>query len=143
MKTTKIDSEIDQEPESIEPEEVIKAPKKKKSLSNLRRQLNEEELKSSGVQVLLLDKIDELEEQVSEFSGFRDKFYKADKEKSVLEERMRHSIASEIMFGTALTLGALLIGLNPTYEETKFTNYLLVIGGILIIGAILSRVVRK
>ena len=134
---------VDQEPEAIEPQEVFEAKKRRRATSKLRRELTEDELASSGVQRFLLDEIDQSEQRVSELSEFQKCYYKADKEKAILEERMQHSIASEIMFGVSLTLGALLIGMSPSYETTKLSNYLFAIGMLLIIGGIASRMVRK
>jgi len=138
------DSEnFDQEPEAIEYQEAAEAKKKRRATSKLRRELTEDELTSSGALRLLLDELDQSEQRVSELSEFQKCFYNADKEKAVLEERMRHSIASEIIFGTNLTLGALLIGLSPSYEVTNLSEYLIGIGILLIVGGIASRVVRK
>lgn len=139
------DSErLDQEPEVKEPEKAIETPKARRAFSKVRRELSEEELSSPAVHRLLLDEIDQLEQQVVELSEFRDRFHKTDKEKAVLEERLRISIASEIIFGVCLTIGAALIGLTPFLWTTKPQGHLsLGIGIILIIGGIISRAVRK
>ncbi len=139
------DSErLDQEPEAKEHEETAQAPKARRAFSKVRRELSEEELSSPAVHRLLLDELDQLEQQVVELSDFRDRFHKTDKEKAVLEERIRKSIASEIIFGLCLTVGAALIGLTPFLWATKPQGPLsLGVGVILIIGGIISRAVRK
>lgn len=139
------DSErLDQEPEAKEREEAVEAPKARRAFSKVRRELSEEELSSSAVHRLLLDELDQLEQQVVELSEFRDRFHKTDKEKAVLEERTRKSIASEIIFGLCLTVGAALIGLTPLLWDTKPQGHIsLGIGVILITGGIISRAVRK
>lgn len=135
---------LDEESEAIDHKEVAEAPKARRAFTKVRRELTEEELASPAAQRLILDELDQLEQQNVELSEFRDRFHKVDKEKAILHERMRKSIASEIIFGLCLTVGAALIGLTPLLWVVKLHGLLsLAIGVILIIGGVLSKAVQK
>ena len=62
-------------------------------MSNVRRELSEEELSSPAVQRMLLDELDRLETEageLKEFKEFKDRFYSADKDAAVLESGFAH-----------------------------------------------------
>lgn len=65
--------------------------KGRQALSNVRRELSEEELSSPAVQRMLLDELDRLETEAGELKEFKDRFYSADKDAAVLGERLRAS----------------------------------------------------
>lgn len=136
----------DQEPEvkEADKDKVIEAPKERRAFTKVRRELSEEELSSPAAHRLLLDDLDRLEQQVVELSEFRERFHKTDKDKAVLKERIRTSIAFEIISCVCLTIGAALIGLTPFLWNTKpLGHFSLLVGGILIICSIIAKAVKK
>jgi hypothetical protein len=99
---------------------------------------------SPAVQRLLLDEIDRLEREAFELSGYRDRFYEMDKCKAVLEQRVNQSIASEIIFGVCLCVGAAALGYAPAVWNNQPSGYIsIAFGLILIIGGIVSRLVKR
>jgi hypothetical protein len=81
------------------------APKSRRALSRLKRELTDEELSSPGVQKLLLDALEQAVEENGELRCFRDKYYESDKQNGVLREKFKTHVAVE-----ALSLGSLSIG---------------------------------
>ncbi len=67
---------------------------------------------------MLLDRIFDMRQQLRGEAEFRAQFHEADKERAVLKEKLKTRIASEIMFGFALTVGSLLIGFAPSLWST-------------------------
>lgn len=123
---------------------AAEAAKARCAFSKVRRELSEEELSSAAVARLLLDEVERLEHQVTELSEFRDRFHKTDTQKAVLEERIRKSIASDIIFGLALTVGAILIGLTPSLWATKPQGPIsLALGVVLLGGGVILRARAK
>ena len=105
----------------------------------------DEDLKSSGVQKMLLADIVRLENEVILTSIYQDKFHTTDKQSAILTEKQKTFVFSEILYSTSLTLGAVLIGLSPSIEKGKLIEPWLIggIGGLLIIGAIITKVFKK
>ena len=52
--------------------------KGRQALSNVPRELSEEEISSPAVQRMLLDELDRLETEAGELGEFKDRFYSAD-----------------------------------------------------------------
>ena len=84
--------------------------KGRQALSNVRRELSEEEISSPAVQRMLLDELDRLETEAGELREFKDRFYSADKDAAVLRERLRASVARD----SGLAIGAAMLGLVPS-----------------------------
>lgn len=119
--------------------------KQKSHFSKLRTELTDEDLKSSGVQKMLLADIVRLENEVIETSIYQDKFHTTDKQSAILTEKQKTFVFSEILYSTNLTLGAVLIGLSPSIEKGKLIESWMIggIGGLLILGAIITKVFKK
>lgn len=134
---------IDLEPD--EPSIVSSSGKKARSaLSKIRRDINEDEISSPGALKLLLDKLDNLEFQVAELTDYRDSFYEADKNVAVLKTKLTKNSASDILYSFSLSIGAVLLGLAPSVWKTQpFGVISLVIGGLLVLAAIIFRVKDK
>lgn len=114
------------------------------ALSGIRRDLTDEELTSPGARKLLIDRLDQMEVRLIELRGFRDKFYEADKQVAVLKEKAMKDWAGEILYGVALSMGAVLVGLAPSAWDCKGYGWLSLLTGIvLILGGVASKVVRK
>ena len=134
-----IETEADAEPVSENTIEHVKSSNK--AFSKLALELTDDELKSTGVQKMLLAEISRLESTVAKSENFRTKFHEADKDKAVLIEKEKTFIFSEILYSLSLTLGAVLIGLVPSMTSNKLE--IGAIGGIFILGAVIAKVVKK
>ena len=106
-----IDEKPDQEPRSADsesPEEpALKFPR---PLSAIRREITEEELDNPATKRLIIGELDRLEGVVGSLAEYRESFHEADKEVGVLKERLKRTVAVDIIFGTTLTVGAALVG---------------------------------
>ncbi len=130
----------DLEPEVRPEEPEAPATKGLRAFSRLRREVSEEELTSPGAVRLLLAHLDRTDEQVAELAGYRDRFYQADKERAILQERLKTKIAAEIIFATCLTVGAALIGFSPGLWSTAPYGWIsIILGSLLIAGGVVSR----
>ena len=89
--------------------------KGRQALSNVRRELSEEEISSPAVQRMLLDELDRLETEAGELREFKDRFYSADKDAAVLRERLRASVARD----SGLAIGAAMLGLVPSLGHSS------------------------
>ena len=135
---------FDQDSGALDDPASVDAPKGRRSFANMRRELSEDELSSSGVQKLLIDDIERLERENSTLSGYRDKFNRADKEAVLLREKEKRSIVADVMFGVCLTMGAAAIGFASSNPTSKPNGWIIVvIGGILIVGGIVSKVIKR
>lgn len=134
-----IETEADVEPLNEKSIEHVKSSRK--AFSKLALELTDDELKSTGVQKMLLAEISRLESTVVKSESFRTKFYEADKDKAVLIEKEKTFIFSEILYSVSLTLGALLIGLVPSMTSNKLV--IGAIGSLFVVGAIVAKVVKK
>ena len=119
--------------------------KGRKAFNNLRRELTDEELTSPAVQRMLIDEIERLEKENNELNQYQVNYHKADKKAAVLEGKLKEKVAVEVIFGVCLTVGAGLIGLAPSIWKPDSPHgwISLVLGGILIIGGIASKVVKR
>ena len=135
----------DQEPGSTEaPESSTFAPKSRQSLSKLRRELSEEELSSPAAHRLLIEELERLDRLNAELHGYRTRFHTADKRVAVLEEKIKKSLAGEIVFGVTIAMGSAALGVAPFGWSHQPAGWLLLIfAGVLIIGGIVSRVVQR
>lgn len=134
-----IETEADVEPVNEKSIEHVKSSRK--AFSKLALELTDDELKSTGVQKMLLAEISRLESTVAKSESFRTKFYEADKDKAVLIEKEKTFIFSEILYSVSLTLGALLIGLVPSMTSNKLV--IGAIGSLFVVGAIVAKVMKK
>jgi hypothetical protein len=141
---TQPDDMREEEPRESEPTGKAVAPKTRRAFSKLAMELSQEELDSPGVQKLLLAEITRLEQENFRLSGFQDQFHEADKERDMLKERSRKSVFLEILYSLGLTLGAALMGLTPSFNAAGADGWItLVIGAVMILGAVIARLVRK
>ena len=110
--------------------------KARKALSNVRRELSEEELKSPAVQRMLLDELERLEIEVGDLRVFKDSFYSADKDAAVLRERLRASVARD----SGLAIGAAILGLAPSLWSSQPVGGIVVALGVaLVVFALLAK----
>jgi hypothetical protein len=114
-----------------------------KPYSKLRRELADEDLTNPAVQKLVISEIDRLEIRVSYLELIEINFHKTDKEKAVLEEKLKTRSSLEVLYGFCLSIGSGLLGLASLFKIEEKGWIFLVSGGILIIGGILSKLVKK
>jgi len=121
--------------------------------SNLKREISEEDLKSPAVQRILLGEVDKLENKSllledqltvksTDYSTLQSKFYQIDKEKSILEEKLKKSKSQEILYSFCLAAGSVIIGFAKMVWDKGLGEIFLVLGVFLIIGGIITKAVQ-
>lgn len=134
----------DQEPDTPAGSALVPVSKSRMSLTRVRRELTDDELGSPAVQKMLIDEIERLERESSELADFRDRFYDADKRAAIILEREKKSISGEVIFGVCLSVGAAAVGYAPAVWSTPPQGPIaLVFGAVLMIGGIVSRLVKR
>lgn len=127
----------------IQPDEAGAKPsapptqKTRKALSNLKRELTDEELGSTGVQKLLIDEVEKTSEENSELRGFREKFHEIDKKCEVLAAKQKTAISIEIISMACLAVGAAALGFAPSLWPHQPAGWISIAFGavLLILGA--------
>jgi hypothetical protein len=93
---------------------------------------------------MLIDEIERLERESTELADFRDRYYQTEKRVAVLEEKAKVSLSGEVIFGICLTIGAASLGYAPSVWEHQPSGWLsIAFGAILIVGGIVSKVVKR
>lgn len=112
---------------------------------NLRRQLTNEELTTPGVPKLLLDMLENAEADRDDLRNYVDLFHSADKRASILAEKLIREKSNEVYFAVGIGLGGAITGLTPFFWKLDTSNGVacLIVGVLLIVGAMIGRVVRK
>ena len=117
--------------------------KKKDAFSLIDRQVSESDLKSLGTLRWLLNEHDKYEECIKQLDDYKEKFYNCDKEKSVIEEKLKNSTSFDILYSLSLSAGSALIGVAPSVSDDISKWILPIIGGLLFIGGIITKIVHK
>jgi hypothetical protein len=81
-------------------------PKTRKALSQVKRELSEADLATSGVQKMLIDDLERAEDEISDLKTFRDKFYTTDTELAVSKEKLKTRLSIEVISTGCIALGA-------------------------------------
>ncbi len=116
----------------------------RRALGNVRRELSEKELSSPGARRLLLDNVDRLEDEVATLRQVEENFHDVDKRAAILEEKLKASVAVDVMFGVALSVGFGLIGIVSNIWDKKPYNIIIVIlASVLIVGGIAVKVLKR
>ena len=138
------DETLDQEPVDAATGGVVSYTKTRRPFAKLRRELSDDELTSPAVQRLLLDEIERLDREVSELEKYRTEFHEVDKRCAVVEQRVKKSLGSEIIFGVCLCVGAAALGYAPSVWSHQPSGYLAVaFGSILIVCGVASKLVQR
>jgi hypothetical protein len=112
--------------------------------ANLPRELTPKDLSTGAARRFLLDESDRLHQEVSDLKSFRDRFYEADKERGILQEKLKRSISAEVIYGICLSVGSLLIPVAiEIWESRPYGWILLISGAVLYIGGVVSRILLK
>ncbi|MCW2484967.1 hypothetical protein J5069_03555 [Candidatus Symbiopectobacterium sp. NZEC127] len=116
----------------------------RRSLSNLRRELTDDELSSAAVQRMLLDELDRLDRECDDLRLVRDKFHTCDKRVGVLEERFKAKVSLEIMHVTCFLISGSSLGYATSNWGTQPTVSLLafIFGGVLALAGVVAKVVK-
>jgi hypothetical protein len=135
----------DREPVKPKPQSTIAATGTRQAFRDIRRQLQEADLASPGVQKLLLDDLERAEAHNNILEGYIERYHQADKRAAVLEERLKSEKTIEIMFGVGISVGSALVGAAPSFwEQPHYAGpVVLSLGGLLIVGSIFARIVGR
>ena len=137
-------ADVRRAPASEAAQPTVPSSGRRQAFRDIRRQLAEDDLKSTGVQKLLLDMLENAEASCEAARAFEVKFHEADKLSAVLTEKLRTDRALEIMFGVGVGLGGALLGVVPMLWEKQPLGFIgLGIGLVLVAGSTLARVVKK
>lgn len=117
---------------------------KRQAFRDIRRQLEEQELSSPGVQKLLLEQLETADSKCEVLEGYIERFHEADKRAAIFQEKLRGNTALEICFGTGVGLGCALLGMAPSlWDNTSKGPIVLSMGILLVAGAALARIVKQ
>jgi hypothetical protein len=109
---------------------------------NIKRDLNEDDLKAPAVQRLLLSDNDKLEHQVHRLEIIEEKFHIIDKECAVLKEKLNQNTAFEIIFTTCIAVGSAICGISSIFWSQN--GYILLLIGLgLTFGGVLAKILKK
>jgi hypothetical protein len=137
----------DEEPEAIEvtaEEQPPLAPKGRRSLSRVTRELTEQELKSPGVLKLIIEDSERLERERGELVDYRDRFYAAREEVADLNARLKRSVAFEILSCACLVGGTAGMTCAKMLWEHQPAGWItLSSGAILIAAGIVAKAVKS
>jgi len=134
----------DLEPEDTGEGLTVPSGKGRRAFSRLRRELSDEELASPAVQRMLIDDIERLEKENDEAIQYRDRYHQADKKAAILEEKLKASVAQEVIFGVCLTVGSAALGYAPSVWSAQPSGWIsIAFGLVLIVGGIASKVVKR
>ena len=100
------------------PVTVEDAPKTHRAFSRLKRELTDEDLKSPGVQKLLLDYVAQADDEVSALKPFREKYHESDKQNGVLQEKLRTNRAFDAISTGTLAIGGAAVGYAEGVNKT-------------------------
>jgi hypothetical protein len=117
---------------------------KRQAFRNIRRQLQEQELLSPGVQKLLLEELETADARCEILEVYVDRFHEADKRAAVLEEKLKTQKAFEIIFGVGVGVGCAIVGLAPFFWDGSGRGpIVLAVGLVLTLGATTARIVKQ
>lgn len=120
------------------------SPKSRRAFASVTRELSDEDLRSAGVQKLLLDYLERAESENAGLRSFREKFYQAQTRIGVLEAKTAANRASDVVSLACITIGAAALGYAPSLTSTALGGYISVLfGAVLIIAGIAAKVIRE
>ena len=106
--------------------------------------MSDSDLKSPGAQKLLLEYLTRAEDEITVLKHFQEKYHEADKDKGVLEEKLKISRASEAISMASLATGAAALGYAPMLTSTPSGGWFAVaFGTVLVCIGIAAKVIRK
>jgi len=120
------------------------APKSRRALSRLKRELSDDELSSTGVQKLLLENLLVAEDDNERLKSALEKYQEVHTENAVLKEKLLIHTAAELISDGTLIVGSLALGAVPSVWNHP-AGWVFISGGaiLIVIGSIAKWVVRK
>jgi hypothetical protein len=117
---------------------------KRQAFRDIRRQLQEQELSSPGVQKLLLEELETADAKCDVLEGYVERFHEADKRAAVLQEKLTTQTAFDILFGAGVGLGCAIMGLAPLFWDGSIKGPItLGVGFLLVAGTTAARIVKQ
>lgn len=112
------------------------------AFARLGRALTDEELANPGTPKMLVGMLEELDLDIEDLEQYKEKYFIADKQVGILNEKLLPIKRIEIFFGVGLAIGGIIIGIIPyTYSiEPLFGLITGVVGIVIMIGSIVGRV---
>lgn len=132
-------------PARVESAQSSVAPSsRRQAFQDVRRRLSDDDLKSPGVQKLILDELEEAEAERDLLRGYIERFHEADKRAAILEERLKPAHAVEVLFAVGVGLGGAIVGLAPFFWSVPLQGLIcMTLGTLMIAGSIAARVVKR
>jgi hypothetical protein len=127
------------------PNETPTFTSRRLSLTNVRRQLTDDELANPGVQKLILDMLEEAESERDNNKVYITSYHEVDKKAAILGEKLLADKKVDVFFGLGVGLGGAILGLAPYFGQIK-TMFGLICGFIglaLIVGSSIGRTIKK
>ncbi|MGB9072507.1 MAG: hypothetical protein WCC22_07520 [Terriglobales bacterium] len=110
----------------------------------IRREMDEGDLASKGVQKLLLNELETSEGECEVMRAYIERYHEADKRAAVLEEHLKSNTGMEIMFAVGLTIGGVCIGWAPTlWDGSSKGPIALAIGVVLVVGSGVAKAFKR
>jgi hypothetical protein len=141
-----------QDDDTVEPQDVPatglgehtpQIKRRRRSFGNVRRELNEDELDTSGVQKMLLDELDRLESAELDLKSTSEKYHEANTKLAVATEKLKTHNAFDIMSTGTVAVGSLLFGAAFNWQnDTTLFWILSVLGIFLVIVGVIAKVIR-
>ena len=110
--------------------------------ANVERLLSEADMSAPAVQKLLLNENDRKAREIDKLRMIEEQYHKRDKDAAILEEKLKKSTFSDILYTLCETGGSALAGVSGIFWENKGWIFL-VIGFVFIIGGIVFKFAER
>lgn len=125
---------------TAEESQTAPASGKRQAFRDLKRELSDADLASSGAQKLLLDMLLSAETERDEYKEYVRSYYEANTRTQVLEEKLKGDVTNETLFAVGVGIGGTIIGLAPVYWDKPPAGVItLIVGLMLASGAVVGR----
>ena len=120
-------------------------PKNRKTFSRIKIELSDDELASPGVQKMIVEELGRSQETIVTMEGYRERYYKADKELAVEREKNKKILALEIISGGCLAAGAAAFGYAPSLTHLPMAGWIAVAFAVIltVIGVVAKAILLK
>jgi hypothetical protein len=125
--------------------QAVPSSGRRQAFKEIRRELAENDLASTGVQKMLLEELQLAEDKCEVLESYVDRFHEADKKAAILSEKLVAQKAFDVLFNVSFGVGCAIIGLAPFFWDMKGSAgpLSLVVGIILAGGATAASVARR